>query len=546
MSIKAVDGKEYLVIRLDNGLYNAGVLGLIKLIDLAGADYIVDGQELAIDKAFFAREDLAERYLDLVFAHYENNSRFKALQNTDFAMCDDKRLESFDALFKGKTQTTICANYGDSGFDAPCKEYAKITKKECYNIKRELGSKIQEYLSGNPALYRYLVIGDSARAQMSDFFGTFAFLKVSQGSYLIKPATTFEAELNSFLFSPLKVFVQDYSNYHNNDGKVGCIQCREISAKNKNIFLELKFLNDFVDSPDKKKSVFWDKENDSCVCPLCALVYSLIPFGFVEVSQGSGFNKDKLFVNENDSVLQLKSRNGTIAEQNTLADKDKLGVINTLVMSELERRGEYELNNIELIARENNGKRSFYSFAVIGKDLLELIAMSGESLRRLTKVSVKLNDKDYLAVFPAVLNNILAYNNQWPLIDTLLRAGGSTYAVNNVFEVQVNKTKLKEEKVKEIDGKIKSAKYAGKLLKDFFGVEAENKLRGFLYKLINSLSTGNRDTFLDSITRMYSGINKEIPGVLINVFADDEAFKEIGYAFVLGLKSEDYEKKEDK
>ena len=100
--------------------------------------------------------------------------------------------------------------------------------------------------------------------------------------------------------------------------------------------------------------------------------------------------------------------------------------------------------------------------------------------------------------------------------------------------------------MKEIEGKIRSARYAGISLRDYFGIEAGNKLRAFVYKLINALSLGNRDMFLDSVARMYSGLNKEIPDVIINVFADDESFKEIGYAYILGLKSEIKNNREEK
>ena len=74
--------------------------------------------------------------------------------------------------------------------------------------------------------------------------------------------------------------------------------------------------------------------------------------------------------------------------------------------------------------------------------------------------------------------------------------------------------------------------------------EADNKLRGLVYQLINSIHTSNRDLFLSNITRLYTSMNLTIPNIFIKVFERDEDFKEIGYAYVLGLKGAYYNNKE--
>ena len=74
--------------------------------------------------------------------------------------------------------------------------------------------------------------------------------------------------------------------------------------------------------------------------------------------------------------------------------------------------------------------------------------------------------------------------------------------------------------------------------------ETDNKLRGLVYQLINSIHTSNRDLFLSNITRLYAGMNLTIPNVFTKIFERDEDFKEIGYAYVLGLKGAYYNNKE--
>ena len=75
--------------------------------------------------------------------------------------------------------------------------------------------------------------------------------------------------------------------------------------------------------------------------------------------------------------------------------------------------------------------------------------------------------------------------------------------------------------------------------------EADNKLRGLVYQLINSIHTSNRDLFLSNITRLYTGMNLTIPNIFTRIFERDEDFKEIGYAYVLGLKGAYYNKEKE-
>jgi len=79
------------------------------------------------------------------------------------------------------------------------------------------------------------------------------------------------------------------------------------------------------------------------------------------------------------------------------------------------------------------------------------------------------------------------------------------------------------------------ARNAGNDLRRKIGDDADNKLISYIYKLINSLSCGNKENFLNSVVRMYGGMDLPIPNILINLF-NDENFKIYGYAYLFGLK----------
>ena len=74
--------------------------------------------------------------------------------------------------------------------------------------------------------------------------------------------------------------------------------------------------------------------------------------------------------------------------------------------------------------------------------------------------------------------------------------------------------------------------------------EADNKIKGFIYQLLNSVQTGNRDLFFNTIIRMYISNDLPIPKILSEISQSIDDFREIGYAFILGLKSSDDKKGE--
>ena len=73
----------------------------------------------------------------------------------------------------------------------------------------------------------------------------------------------------------------------------------------------------------------------------------------------------------------------------------------------------------------------------------------------------------------------------------------------------------------------------------------ESKINSLVYKLTNALHTSNKNLFLDTITRLYNGMSLDIPSIFLQMFTSDNDFKEIGYAYVLGLKGAYYNKEKE-
>lgn len=553
---------KYITISLSNGLFNAGVLGLYKLLKFCDyGDYQIEEQDIKINKEFFLKDNLAELYLDILFDYFEMESSFYNFVNTDYDQVDDKKIRDIN-IFKQKGLidliNTVCDIYNYKEFPKLRDEY-----NELINIaeKKDKIKEIQQYLKQNKEIYRYLVIGDITRSILRLYFGTFAYFDANKG-YSIKKEN-FEDSLNNFLFNKLRTLIKDFEKFNQfNEKYMVCFECRNsYSGSSKKEFIELKFINDFVTDPDKKQSVFWNNNSDAFVCPLCTFIYLLMPLGFIPVAKGT-YSKDRLFVNSNDSIESLIKINQSVSSKKELfLENNKLIVLNTIVAQKIMAK-QREIDNIEIILRESHEKRTFYSFNIIGKDILEVIQKSQENLQslvykrvRLKSDSKKKNAKDeWIYVFNEVLNNILSYRNQWNFLNLLFRLDAKpdinvgAYTLNNVYQIQLNQNSIKEgrDSMKEMKKSTLSARYSGMELQEFFGEEAENKLRGYIYKLVNALSVGDKELFLDTVVRMYCGINKEVPNTFINLFADDENFKEIGYAYLLGLKAKLKDKNDQK
>ncbi len=80
------------------------------------------------------------------------------------------------------------------------------------------------------------------------------------------------------------------------------------------------------------------------------------------------------------------------------------------------------------------------------------------------------------------------------------------------------------------------------LTKDIQEKDMDNSLRGVVYKLNNCLSVKNREQFLDTIIRIYSGKGVSIPWIFKECYQSDEMLQAIGYGYILGLKYKKYEK----
>ncbi|EAK8453303.1 type I-B CRISPR-associated protein Cas8b1/Cst1 [Listeria monocytogenes] len=362
----------------------------------------------------------------------------------------------------------------------------------------------------------------------------------------------------SFLFKQTK-FIDPYLDYKTtfvdpvleyldtdlSKAKYNCFNCNQPI---KNLKLDLSFMNEVGFDTARKTSHVWDFNNDVATCPICRLIYSCVPAGFTYV-YGEG-----MFVNDSYGVEELHRVNERLRKSILHFNKEGISSTNTYralvesITMENENSRPYELADIQLVRYENE----HYRFNLLSKKMLHLVNDSKEILKSLIRCGYKegnLNVNLYKEVIQHLMNN----ENLFTLIHKLIyykqtSVNGLYYNMGHVSGIlDINTKFLKEMEVMTniSQNQLWFVQNCGKEFKEgYVKKKSENKISGITYKLLNALKVNDKDGFMDTLLNSYSYLAMPIPDVFIKMFSNDEAFKSVGYAFMLGVGGEKT-KKED-
>lgn len=557
----SINDNGYFKLSLDTFLYNAGIVGFIQVLEEAEAskgknkeevkndikDYYYEGQDLYVSKKFLLKFDFAKHYLKSIYNKFHEKSILYKLINSSDKITLENINKKYASFFdKNKTLLKISNILKVDEF---------ISLVEKFNNEKEEREKIfkdiVKYLNNNEKLRYYLFLGDIFMTKLSLIFSNIFFLKYKPDNkqhYIAKDLDFYKTIDNEFAY--IKNYISLLEEDNKKSYKYDCIIC---NAKIKKDF-DTTFLFGVGVDTSRKTSPFWNYNPDSYICPICYMIYSCVPLGFRDIGNLM------FFINQNDSIKTLISMN--IAGR--IIDKEEYAhyiAYNTIINKALDEKMK-ELNSIQVIIRNKNG----YSFNTIGHDTLKIIKSIKGELEVISKSYLIIQKDNRFDIYKICLENVLNFRNQWNLIYLLLmnfeKDGKKDYTINYTVKTifTILKIQIKQMEGSEMNDKINlsyiACKSGDEMRRIIIGVnndrnlldmeekEADNKLRGLVYQLINSIHTSNRDLFLSNITRLYAGMNLTIPNIFTRIFERDEDFKEIGYAYVLGLKGAYYNNKE--
>lgn len=551
---------------LDTFLFNAGIIGFIEVLKEAGAsegknkeeikndikDYYYEGQDLYVSKKFLKKSDLSQLYIDSMIKKFGDKSTIsETFKNIDYLISKEgieekefnSKINSIIASLSSDSIKTGCETLQSKGLKIKIQENInniKKNKKDIDKIKKYLKEIQNNYR--NKEVKQTLLMKNIMYAKIQPFWSNKAFLNPQKSKKDLKNEfyETFE--------KPLKSIIEETK------GKYNCITCGMQTSSS----MDTTFLFKVGVDTGRKRSTFWSYNPDSFLCPICSFIYACSPLGFRDIGNLM------FFINQNDSIKTLISMNvaGRIIDEKEDAHYT---AYNTIINKALDEKTE-ELNSIQVIIRNKNG----YSFNTIGHDTLKIIKSIKGELEVISKSYLIIPKDNRFDIYKICLENVLNFRNQWNLIYLLLmnfeKDGEKGYTIHysvktifTILKIQIKQNHIFREDI-NMNDKINlsyiACKSGDEMRRIIIGInndknlsedenkEADNKLRGLVYQLINSIHTSNRDLFLSNITRLYAGMNLTIPNIFTRIFERDEDFKEIGYAYVLGLKGAYYNNKE--
>ena len=545
-------------------LKNAGLVGLKYLLDASDAeeeiDYGIteDKQGLWLERQFVVNADWTDMYFKAFVKRYGELTNYQLVLDKigdilekagqpewDKKTCKED-LKFINEKLLSKSYQSGFANIKDHIENPDVYELLKSHKLKENMEKEELCARLRqltiflqqplckETFSMKSIIYNYI----------NRFWDGKSFLLRANASKNMK--SVFDVDFSE----PFR----RYAAADHKKAKDMCIDCDgKIDAKEK---VSIAFMKDQADDLTRKRSAFWNCKVDAYLCPACAFVYSLAPLGFTLA--GRTF----VFVNMNqniDLLLQANSPDGKMAVDLKRKEKDRYsswiaGTIN-LLLQEKDR----ELGNIQVIAR-GMGESDRYTFDVISKDILKLLNDKSirNDLEQLGRYPYVKTGREYWNVHETVILNLLRYHNQYEVIGKLLKMAlegeGFLFKASFVYDIQLRSSLArKKDKTMNTGGEVMN-RYAVRergyeLRNALLGAKGTSDnvcIRGTIYQLLNALSVGNVEHFMEVIMRVYCSTRLQVPDAFIEFLKDRDTFTEYGYAFLLGLQGSHYEKKEEK
>lgn len=545
-------------------LKNAGLVGLKYLLDASDAeeeiDYGIteDKQGLWLDRQFVVNADWTDMYFKAFVKRYGELTNYQVVLDKigdilekagqpewDKKACKEDLKFINEKMLSNSYQSGF-ANIKDQIENPDVYELLKSHKLKENMEKEELCARLRqltiflqqplckETFSMKSIIYNYI----------NRFWDGKSFLLRANASKNMK--SVFDVDFSE----PFR----KYATADHKKAKDMCIDCDgKIDAKEK---VSIAFMKDQADDLTRKRSAFWNCKVDAYLCPACAFVYSLAPLGFTLA--GRTF----VFVNMNqniDLLLQANSPDGKMAVDLKRKEKERYsswiaGTIN-LLLQEKDR----ELGNIQVIAR-GMGESDRYTFDVISKDILKLLNDKSirNDLEQLGRYPYVKTGREYWNVHETVILNLLRYHNQYEVLGKLLKMAlegeGFLFKASFVYDVQLRSSLArKKDKAMNTGGEVMN-RYAvrerGYELRNALlgakGTSDDACIRGTIYQLLNALSVGNVEHFMEVIMRVYCSTRLQVPDAFIEFLKDRDTFTEYGYAFLLGLQGSHYEKKEEK
>lgn len=546
-------------LELSDWLYNAGIIGLINILDDNDVPYEKKNNYVTFSSEVLNHfEDYYFKYFIHRYGEFTSLKRITSLKlffkNIQVDEVNEKKFEQLNRQIeyvKKILQSNSYKNtyhlideycYGISELSGELKKVSKKKKETFADIADELEKMRTVILEiirilELPNVQKYIMARNITYEVIQQYWGGVSFLHKKANK------NNMYEEFHKYFIDSIFTFLEEkndqkkYGKY-----KYHCFSCENKFSKLESAF-ELTWINKTGVDSAKKSSHFWNFNTDAYICPICNLVYACVPAGFSAV-HGKG-----IFINQNVNVSELSSlnklvlyKNEKIQEMDQLEEQSYFKIIDIMEQTKINNQ-DREIQNIQIVKFDSGNSSRPYTFNILSKDKVAIIQKCKKDLSIIEGCYAK-EGNEYIHIYQEVTSRLYNNQNQFDLLYTLFRMLLKNEYHNLVVLksiLNINNNQLgggRKLYYKEIN---RFQKFGLDLRKAYAG--SENKLSGITYRLLNALKIKNSNRFMDTLINAYMYQKKPIPNEFISALHDEMRFQTIGYAFLLGLQGERMEEK---
>lgn len=331
-----------------------------------------------------------------------------------------------------------------------------------------------------------------------------------------------------------------------------CYLCADEHCITSN-YSESNFLPIAVSS-DNMKNFFWNQKISYQICDICKLIMFCIPMGLTTITKITRDNqkyeeKDILsFVNYDTSIENLLKTN------NNFASKSKRDRYMDSPYADL---------LIDIVEQEKDiSKWQLENIFVVEIDA-EYLAYSRIEYFRITR-PVAIFFKEYA---DKSLMKIKDYRFKTQMVDKIMKNKDTKYIINDKIRDVIknkyggyetflaSKTRMEIKSIQKGERNMSEIEKKNKKLIALYSIGTEiheelkkkgteNKLDGYVYKMLNCVKTGNKKEFMDNVIRLHMALGKDVSPIFLDVMKEEQFdFATIGHSFLSGLASNKFESK---
>lgn len=507
--------KQKICLRLGDGLYNAGLLGFMKVLDFGGIPNVATGTELVFSVQN-GMENFTKAYFGCLLDCFGRRTAAQNLKNALLQIRlraqdrSDTFLQFLADTVKALSERMAMNSYVAAAQIAQKRGEKYDFQKEARKIKSE--KEVEKQIA---ALSVFLEKFDTYLDvfQMKDIAYNYVQLYWNGIAFLHRQKTTeeFEAAFQMEFMLPVESF-----HSKKNKAAHACFQCgRKLPPGVES----LAWINDQGVDIRRKTNGFWNFEVDLALCPYCRLVYACLPLGFRTMG------REGIFINDNRSLRRLREANLYDMADGEAQSESFGALIGKFVLNAEMTEARNRLENIQVIRRDASG----YRVNILSPRLLRSLTNARIPL----KVLLDRNRKIFREVLSAVLDGRELY-------DYIIQ--GARYALQKGYSVTIYYNVLLIQRILYSKGDNRMKTYmeegrrAGKALQARIAASVnEKKTTGLTYALLTALQTRDADRFVLILIRQYTSLNMEIPEIFFSLKESDRAFQDIGQAFIMGL-----------